>query len=236
NTPEPTPTDAPPTATLISACIVGETDSWHYEWTVTVSRDGAYIVRFLDLNGSPVAGGEVALWGNTPTPFTYAGDVAALGRVEVLFGATLLAVDNGPFTSCAPPPVVGSLTVTKVVVWNEVEVTPVAFTICIQGPSFPDGAEADACTTFGEDGGAHTWPNLTPGTYVVREIGVDTDRWTVVGSGANINVLANTEATHTITNTAINVSGEGEAPTALAPEDEPLIGVSQRVFLPTVLR
>ena len=218
-------------------CIVGENGGWRYEWTVTVSRDDTYVVRFLDLNGNQVAGGEVALQGNTPTPFTFDGDATTLSRVEVLFGATLLAFDNGPFTSCAPPPpAVGSLTVTKVVVWNAVAVKPVTFTICIQGPAFPHGNEAGACATFDENGGSHTWSNLTPGSYTVTEIGVDTDRWTVAGSGGSVAVVANAEATHTITNTAIDVSGEGEVPTALAPEDEPSINVTQRVFLPTVLR
>ena len=237
-TPEPTPTENAPTATLSSACIVGEAGSWHYEWTVTVSRNGNYVVRFLDLNGSQVAGNEVALQGGAPTPFSFDGDVSTLSRVEVLFGDAVLAYVDGPFASCAPPPAeqTGSLEVTKVVVWGDVTPHAAEFTICIAGPSFPTGSEAGACATFDENGGSHTWTNLAPGTYTVTETGVDTDLWTVVGNGANVAVVANAEVTHTITNTAIDVSGEGEMPTALDPEAEPMIGATQRVFLPTVLR
>ena len=44
------------------------------------------------------------------------------------------------------PVVVGSLAVTKVVVPNETVIPPdQSFTICIKGPSYPNGTEAGAC-------------------------------------------------------------------------------------------
>jgi hypothetical protein len=239
NTPEPTPTDPAPTATLSSACIVGEAGSWAYEWTVTVSRDDTYTVQFLGINGELVAGGERSFSAGAPTSFGYAGDVTALGRVQILFGGAVLAYVDGPFTSCAPPPPVdptGSLVVTKVVAWGDVTPHAAEFTICIAGPSFPTSSEAGACATFDEDGGSHTWTALAPGTYVVTETGVDTDLWTVTGSGVSVAVVADAEATHTVTNTAIDVGGEGETPTGLDPEEEPVVGITSWIFLPTVVR
>jgi|GEM_PF-2575305 len=136
-----------------------------------------------------------------------------------------------------PTPVapVGSLAVTKRVVWGAVAVTEATFTICIQGPSFPNGAEDGACHIFGREGGVHIWSGLTPGDYRVIEINIDADRWTVDGSGEVVAVYANTTSEHTITNTAIDVSGGGGAPTALDPVEEPAL-LTNRIFLPTVFR
>jgi hypothetical protein len=39
-----------------------------------------------------------------------------------------------------------------------------------------------------------------------------------------------------VTNTAVNVSGESEIPTALDPTAEPQLTFTQRLFLPAVLR
>ena len=130
---------------------------------------------------------------------------------------------------------VGSLIVTKRVIWGAVTISEATFTICIQGPSFPDGNESGACHTFGREGGSYTWNNLTPGEYQVREMNVDADLWLVEGSGEVVTVYANVTSEHTITNTAIDVSGGGGAPTALDPIEEPALFMN-RLFLPTVFR
>jgi hypothetical protein len=72
--------------------------------------------------------------------------------------------------------------------------------------------------------------------YTITETGVDTNLWTVTGSGVSVEVVADAEATHTVTNTAIDVGGEGETPTALDPEEEPVVGITSWIFLPTVVR
>jgi len=60
----------------------------------------------------------------------------------------------------------GSLDVTKTVNWNGVTPDPnQSFTICIAGPSNPDGD----CKSVGADGGVLTWIDLIPGTYTVTE-------------------------------------------------------------------
>ncbi|MCB0150729.1 MAG: hypothetical protein KDE01_24145, partial [Caldilineaceae bacterium] len=139
-----------------------------------------------------------------------------------------------------PPPVdpqVGSLDVTKVVDWADK--TPDAtqsFQICIAGPSFPNGNEANACYSFSATGGSHTWTDLAPGAYTVTEVGVDTGLWTVTGSGASVEVVANNAASHTVTNTLIDVGGEGGTPTALDPTDEPAATFTARLYLPAVQR
>ncbi len=139
-------------------------------------------------------------------------------------------------TPSETPQPVGSLTVIKLVIWNDVAVTPTTFTLCIQGASFPTGAESDACSTFDEAGGSHTWPSLTPGVYTVTEINVDTEHWVVEGSGGSVEVVADAEATYTVTNIVADVEGEGDPPTSLDPVDEPGVNVTQYIFFPTVLR
>jgi hypothetical protein len=64
---------------------------------------------------------------------------------------------------------------------------------------------------------------------------VDADLWLVEGSGEVVTVYANVTSEHTITNTAIDVSGGGGAPTALDPIEEPALFMN-RLFLPTVFR
>jgi hypothetical protein len=60
----------------------------------------------------------------------------------------------------------GSLQVTKTVEWGRS--TPdedQTFTICVEGPSYPDGD----CQIVGYDGGILSWGNLIPGGYTVTE-------------------------------------------------------------------
>jgi len=63
----------------------------------------------------------------------------------------------------------GNLDVHKVVDWNGVAEEPVAFTICIQGPSFPTTPD---CKTVGSTAGwTASWADLIPGAYTVTETG-----------------------------------------------------------------
>ncbi|MBK8799796.1 MAG: hypothetical protein IPM07_27380 [Anaerolineales bacterium] len=70
----------------------------------------------------------------------------------------------------------------------------------------------------------------------MTEVGVDAERWAVEGSGGAVEVVVNGQATYTVTNTAVDVGGESEFPTALDPTTEPQINFNQRLFLPAVLR
>jgi hypothetical protein len=61
----------------------------------------------------------------------------------------------------------GSLTVTKVVNWNDVIPDPgQTFTICVEGPSHP----TRYCKEVGYDGGDLRWEQLVPGNYIVTEV------------------------------------------------------------------
>jgi hypothetical protein len=78
----------------------------------------------------------------------------------------------------------GSLEVTKSVVWNNVN--PDAnqvFTICIQGPSYPE----KNCKPLNYLGGVLTWTDLIPGSYSVSENNPGED-WiiTIIGSPASV--------------------------------------------------
>jgi hypothetical protein len=75
----------------------------------------------------------------------------------------------------------GSLKVTKTVVWKGVKPDPAqTFSICIQGPSYP---VTPNCKTFDFDGGSETWSNLIPGDYTVTETDPGTS-WIVVVTGS----------------------------------------------------
>ncbi|MGI6209145.1 MAG: MSCRAMM family protein, partial [Anaerolineae bacterium] len=88
----------------------------------------------------------------------------------------------------------GSLTVQKNVYWGAVTPqTGQTFTICIQGPSFPQGNEAGACQTVDFDGGSLTWSNLLPGDYTVSEVSPGAS-WDVQGSGVTVTVKPGTKA------------------------------------------
>jgi hypothetical protein len=231
-TPEPSPVT--PTATLKSECIRFDGSAWRYQWIVTVSKNGAYIVKFIDKNGDLVGGGEHPFQADTPTAFGFTGDVQELSRVQIFYAGALLAEDTGPFESCALPQLVGSLIVTKIVEWAEADIHDVIFTICIQGASHPLGNEEGACQKFNKDGGSYTWSGLLPGQYLVTEVGVDARIWEVEGSGVEVLVKPNETTVHTITNTNIEAAGSGDSPTALEPEDEPVIAMTHWVFLPNV--
>ena len=141
-------------------------------------------------------------------------------------------------TASQQPPVepkTGNLAVTKQVIWGEVPMEDLSFEICISGPSFPNSNETGACYSFGQNGGTHTWTDLLPGTYVVTEIGIDADLWTVTGSGSSVVVVAEHLSSHTVKNTAIDVGGEGGRPTALDPTDEH-DALTARLYLPAVQR
>lgn len=59
---------------------------------------------------------------------------------------------------------------TKLVNWNGETPNPAqTFTICAQGPSFPNGNETGACHTLPYTGGAIDWGNVIPGVYTIRE-------------------------------------------------------------------
>ena len=78
----------------------------------------------------------------------------------------------------------GSLEVTKEVDWSGLIPNPGQnFTICIIGPSFPQGD----CKTIGFNGGILTWDGLIPGEYTVSEVDPGC-QWAVeiVGSPATV--------------------------------------------------
>ncbi len=61
----------------------------------------------------------------------------------------------------------GSLVVTKDVVWGSVTPDPgQEFEVCVEGPSYPDTPD---CQTVGSAGGDLSWSDLVPGEYVVSE-------------------------------------------------------------------
>ena len=96
----------------------------------------------------------------------------------------------------------GSLQVTKTVNWNGVTpATDQTFTICIQGPSYPNGNEEGACQTIAYNGGTLTWNDLTPGDYIVTEIALGTEWMVPVISGSPATVVANGTASASVTNT-----------------------------------
>jgi uncharacterized repeat protein (TIGR01451 family) len=121
-------------------------------------------------------------------------------------GTTPINTPVGPVTDThTVPVVVGSLTVTKAVVANGTTIpAEQSFTICIKGPSYPNGNEVGACKVFGATGGSQTWSNLLPGAYQVNEttVGPVTD-FTVTGSGQVVTVPAQGTASATITNSAV---------------------------------
>lgn len=59
---------------------------------------------------------------------------------------------------------------TKLVNWNGETPNPAqTFTICAQGPSFPNGNEPGACHTLPYTGGEIEWGNVIPGVYTISE-------------------------------------------------------------------
>jgi hypothetical protein len=109
------------------------------------------------------------------------------------------------------------LIITKSVDWNgAVPSLLQTFTICIKGPSYPNGNETQpapgACQTVGSAGGDLIWNNLIPGDYLVTETPPG-GAWTVTGSGVQVTVEGDCDAinpatiapdqctaTHTVTN------------------------------------
>jgi hypothetical protein len=84
----------------------------------------------------------------------------------------------------------GDLEVTKYIDWGPGEPDPtVAFTICIQGPSYPDGD----CQTIGFEGGTLYWTDLVPGEYLVSEVDPGW-RWTVTINPSTAAVAPGEEA------------------------------------------
>ena len=76
------------------------------------------------------------------------------------------------------------LTVTKVADWNGITPDPgQSFTICITGPSYPDGG----CQNTGYLGGVLRWPDLLPGAYSVSEADAG-PLWTTVVNGSPVTV------------------------------------------------
>ncbi|MFN8467093.1 MAG: hypothetical protein U0X20_16175 [Caldilineaceae bacterium] len=91
-----------------------------------------------------------------------------------------------------------SLKVTKTVDWNGVTPDPnQSFTICITGPSYPDGN----CQNTGYLGGVLSWANLLPGAYTVSETDIG-QLWTTVISGSPATIgSGNGGATASVVNT-----------------------------------
>ena len=90
------------------------------------------------------------------------------------------------------------LTVTKTVNWNGITPDPnQSFSICITGPSYPDGS----CQNTGYLGGVLRWADLLPGAYTVSEADIG-QLWTTVVSGSPVTVGSGAgETTATVVNT-----------------------------------
>ncbi|WP_319643687.1 hypothetical protein [Methanovulcanius yangii] len=80
--------------------------------------------------------------------------------------------------------ILGSLEVTKDVIWNGVTPDGTLFEICITGPSYPSG---DCKSTTG---GVLRWDDLIPGTYTVTEsaLGSEWEVPVIDDSGATVTV------------------------------------------------
>ena len=89
------------------------------------------------------------------------------------------------------------LTVTKTVNWNGITPDPAqSFTICITGPSHPDGS----CQNVGYLGGVLSWADLLPGAYTVSETDPG-QLWTTVVNGSPVTIgSGNGETTATVVN------------------------------------
>jgi uncharacterized repeat protein (TIGR01451 family) len=187
-------------------------DTVHY--TITVTNTGNVALANvtvtdaklgLNQNVGTLLAGQSAVVTDTYGPVTESDLPGPIFNTAGAIGSTPLNVPVGPVTDThTVPVVVGSLAVTKVVVSNGTAIpADQRFTICIKGPSFPNGNEAGACKVFGATGGSQTWNNLIPGSYQVNEtlVGPVTD-FLVTGSGQTVTVPAQGTASATITNTA----------------------------------
>jgi len=98
-----------------------------------------------------------------------------------------------------------SLEVTKTVDWAGTAPDPAeTFTICIQGPTFPDFNDPGACQVAGSTGALLTWYGLAAGDYTVEEYPpvFPGDEWQVTGDQVTVEVLADgSVAEHEMTNT-----------------------------------
>jgi len=154
-----------------------------------------------------VAAAETLLWENLlPGEYTVTETAQDEWSTEVV-PTTVAVPADGTTTSAliSNTRKLGSLEITKNVLWNEV--TPVVdttFEICIQGPSYPLGTEAGSCKVFTYPGGlTQTWLDLIPGDCTI----VETDpgsKWTVSidPSSASVPVDGGTGKA-TVTNTRL---------------------------------
>ena len=98
-----------------------------------------------------------------------------------------------------------SLEVTKVVDWNGVSPDPAEiFTVCLQGPSYPQFTSPGACEVADYDGGVLSWYGLIAGDYAVaeyrEELPEESWLWTVTGE-ETITVADGSTTSHEMTNT-----------------------------------
>jgi hypothetical protein len=142
-------------------------------------------------NCKPIGfGGGALLWTNL-IPGEYAVDETDPGSAwSVTIGgspATVPADGGEAKADVTNTRKLGSLQVTKTVQWNGI--TPdgsQSFTLCITGPSYPDGD----CQAAGPNGGVLTWSRLIPGEYVVTEADPG-DPWTATITGSPARVPLN---------------------------------------------
>ena len=93
---------------------------------------------------------------------------------------------SAPSSSITNTRKLGSLSVSKTVVWNGVTADPLqTFSICITGPA---PSTTKQCQPVDFDGGTVTWNNLIPGDYTVSETNPGPE-WSVTGDNGVVRAV-----------------------------------------------
>ena len=149
-----------------------------------------------------VANGDKLLWINLiPGAYTIVETPQAEWTTVVTSSPTTVLDDGSKATASVSNTLkLGSLTVTKNIVWSNVNGDPSKiFEICIKGPSYPLGTEAGACKQFSMGNLVQTWTNLIPGDYQISEKDPGI-QWTVTIQPGIVTVLSGANPTATVTN------------------------------------
>ncbi|WP_319643682.1 MSCRAMM family protein [Methanovulcanius yangii] len=141
--------------------------------------------------------GGVLRWDDL-IPGTYTVTESALGsewEVPVIDDSGATVTSGGVGTATVTNEyILGSLEVTKDVIWNGVTPDGTLFEICITGPSYPSG---DCKSTTG---GVLRWDDLIPGTYTVTESALGSEWEVPVIDDSGATVTSGGVGTATVTN------------------------------------
>jgi type VI protein secretion system component Hcp len=147
--------------------------------TFEVCIQGASFPQEPDCKTTDFDGGKLTWTDLIPGSYAISEDGLTTSWIQTGDDSATVPSDGGQGTATVTNTrKLGALEVTKAVDWNGV--TPVEdqhFSICIEGPSYP---EADCKTFTSPDGLVHTWSNLIPGAYDITEDGLST-AWTQSG-------------------------------------------------------